>query len=72
MLAKFLKNMLQLLTGLQFDICCVIKARFGFEIGEIARFLNYFIFIHLLFKIVINLTILENSQEYAYSKFICL
>ena len=37
-LAKFLKNILQLLTGLQFDICYVIKTRVGFEIKEIARF----------------------------------
>ena len=28
--------------------------------------------IHLLFKIVINLKILENSQEYVYSEVICL
>ena len=41
-LAKFLKNILQLLTGLQFDICYDIKTRLGFEIPEIARFLYYF------------------------------
>ena len=41
-LAKFLKNILQLLTGLQFDICYVIKTRVGLEIVEITRFLNYF------------------------------
>ena len=40
-LAKFLKNILQLLTGLQFDICYVIKTRVGFEIAEMTRFLNY-------------------------------
>ena len=37
-LAKFLKKYLQLLTGLQFDICYVIKIRLGFEIAEITRF----------------------------------
>ena len=42
MLAKFLKNILQLLTGLQFGICYVIKTRVGFKIAEITRFLNYF------------------------------
>ena len=41
-LAKLLKNILQLLTGLQFDICYVIKTRLRFEIAEITRFLNYF------------------------------
>ena len=41
-LAKFLKNILQLLTELQFDICFVIKTRAGLEIAEITRFLNYF------------------------------
>ena len=41
-LAKFLRNILQLLTELQFDICHVIKARVGFEIAEMTRFLNYF------------------------------
>ena len=37
-LAKFLKNILQLLTGLQFDIYYVIKARVGFEIAEVKYF----------------------------------
>ena len=41
-LAKFLKSILQLLAGLQFDICYVIKATVGFEIAEITRFINYF------------------------------
>ena len=50
-LVKFLKNILQLLTGLQFDICYVINTRVGFEIAEVTRFLNYFRAIHLLFKI---------------------
>ena len=40
-LVKFLKNILQLLKGLQFDIWYVIKTRGGFEVAEI-RFLNYF------------------------------
>ena len=58
-LAKFLKNILKLLTGLQFDICYVINTRVEFEIAEVTRFLNYFRAIHLLFKIVIKLKILE-------------
>ena len=37
-LEKFLKNILELLTGLQFGIYYVIKTRFEFEIAEIARF----------------------------------
>ena len=41
-LAKFFKNILQLLTGLQFDICYVIKTRVAFKITEITKFLNYF------------------------------
>ena len=41
-LAKFFKNILQLLTRLPFDICYVIKTRVGFEIAEITRLLNYF------------------------------
>ena len=32
---------MQLLIGLQFDICYVIKTRVGFEIAAIRRFLNY-------------------------------
>ena len=72
MIAKFLTNILHLLTGLQFDICYVTKTRVGFEIAEIVRFLNYFKAIQLLFKIVINLIILENSQEYVNIEVICL
>ena len=49
---------MKLLTGLQFDICYVIKTILAA--------------IHLLFKIVINLKILENSQEYLYSEVTCL
>ena len=37
-LAKFLKNILQLFTGLQFAICYIVKTRVGFEIAEITRF----------------------------------
>ena len=40
--SKILKNILQLLTGLQFDIFCVIETRIEFELAEITRFLNYF------------------------------
>ena len=41
-LAKFLKSILQLLTGLQFNIRYVIKARLGFKFAEIKRYLSYF------------------------------
>ena len=67
-LAIFLKNILQLLTGVQFDICYVIKTRVGFEIVEITRFLTA---IHLLFKIVIHLNSVIH-QEYVYSEVVCL
>ena len=56
------------MTGLQSDICYVIKTRIGFEIAEITRFLNISAAIHLLFKIVFNLKILENSEGYVYMK----
>ena len=59
------------MTGLQFDICYVIKTRVGFEIAEITRLLIILAAIHLLFTIVINLKILENSEEYSYSEVIC-
>ena len=36
-----MENILQLLTGLQFHICYVIKTRVGFKIAEMTRFLNY-------------------------------
>ena len=36
-----MENILQLLTGLQFYICYVIKTRVGFKIAEMTRFLNY-------------------------------
>ena len=51
-LAKFLRNILQLLTGLQFDICYVIKTRVGFEIAETTRFFTVLAAIHFLFKII--------------------
>ena len=60
------------MKGLQVDICYVIKTRVGFEITEITRFLNHLAAIQLLFKIVINLKKLKNSQEYVYSEVICL
>ena len=56
------------MTGLQSDICYVIETRIGFEIAEITRFLNISATIHLLFKIVFNLKILENSEGYVYMK----
>ena len=58
---------MQLLAGLQFDVCYIIKTRVGFEIAEMTRFLNYFS--SYLFVLVINLKILENSQEYVYSEY---
>ena len=33
-LAKFFKDILQLLTGIQFDICYVAKTRVGFKIAK--------------------------------------
>ena len=39
---KFLKDILKLLAGLQFDICYVIKTRLEFGIAELTRLLNYF------------------------------
>ena len=62
------KNILQLLTRLQFDNCYVFKTRIGFEIAEITRFLVILAATHILFKIVINLKILENSQHYIIAK----
>ena len=32
-LAKFLENIFQLMTGLQFNICYVIKTKVGFEMA---------------------------------------
>ena len=55
------------MAGLQFDVCYIIKTRVGFEIAEMTRFLNYFS--SYLFVLVINLKILENSQEYVYSEY---
>ena len=60
------------MAGLQFDICYVIKTRVGFEIAGIRRFLTILAASHLLFKILIHLNILENSQEYISSEVICL
>ena len=57
---------MQLLAGLQFDVCYIIKTRVGFEIAEMTRFLKYFS--SYLFVLVINLKILENSQENVYSE----
>ena len=63
---------MQLLTGLPFDICYVIKTRIGFKIAEIIRFLNYFSSYSFALKIVINLNIFEDSQEDNYSEVISL
>ena len=71
-LGKSLKNILHLLTGLQFVICHVIKTRVGFEIQKWQDFKTILATILLLFKIVINLKILENSQVYVHSEHIYL
>ena len=49
-----IENILQLFTGLQFDICHVIKTRVGFKIAEMTRYLKT----------------LENPQEYVHSEVI--
>ena len=49
------------LTGLQFDICYVIKTKAGLEIAEIAVFLNYISSYSFALKDTL-LKILENSQ----------
>ena len=61
---------MQLLSGLQFDICYVIKTRVQFGIAEMTRFLNYIGCYSFALKDV-NLKILENSLEYIDSEVIC-
>ena len=65
-----IEKILQLLTGLQFDICYVIKTRVRFKIAEMTRYLNYIS--TYSFALNINLKILENSLKYVYSDVICL
>ena len=60
---------MQLLSGLQFDICYVIKTRVRFGIAQITRLLNYIGNYSFALKNV-NLKILENSLECAYSEVI--
>ena len=69
-LAKLLKNILQLLTGLELDICHVIKG-YDSKLQKWQNFKTILAPINLLFKIVINLKILESSQEYFYSEVVC-
>ena len=57
---------MQLLAGLQFDFFCIIKTKVGFKIAEMTRILKYFS--SYSFALIINLKILENSQEYVYSE----
>ena len=57
---------MQLLAELQFDFCYIIKTRVGFKIAEMTRLLKYFS--SYSFVLIINLKILENSQEYVYSE----
>ena len=72
-LKKFLKNILELLTGLQFDICYVIlKQDLNSKLQKLQDFKTILGAIHLLFKVVIDLTVLENSQGYLYREVICL
>ena len=67
--SKILKNFLQLFTGLQFYIYYIIKTA-EFKIAEMTRFFNYLS--SYSFVPVINLKILENSQECVYSEIVCL
>ena len=60
---------MQLLTGLQFDICYIIKTGVGFKIAEMTRFLSYIGSNSFAFQ-NFNQKILENSQEYVYSEVI--
>ena len=64
-----IKNILQLLPGLEFDICYVIKERVRFGIAEMTNFLNYIGSYSFTLK-TFNLEILENSLEYVYSEVI--
>ena len=59
------------LTGLQFDICHVVKARVGLKIAEITVFLNFISSYSFDLKNSLQ-HISENSQEYVYSEVICL
>ena len=58
-------------TGLQFDICYVIKTRVGLEIAKITVFLNCVSSYSFAVKNSL-VKILENSQKYVYSEVICL
>ena len=68
--SKILQNILQLLTGLQFDM--LLNEEQNSKLQKLQDLKTTLAGIHLLFKIVINLKILKNSQEYVYSKVICL
>ena len=68
--SKILQNILQLLTGLQFDM--LLNEKQNSKLQKLQDLKTTLAGIHLLFKIVINLKILKNSQEYVYSKVICL
>ena len=69
-LAKFLKNILQLLTGLDYNLifAMLLKQYLDSKLQKLQDFKIILAAIHLLFKIVINLTLLENSQAYVYSE----
>ena len=68
--SKILQNILQLLKGLQFDM--LLNEEQNSKLQKLQDLKTTLAGIHLLFKIVINLKILKNSQEYVYSKVICL
>ena len=50
----------------------LLKLEWDSKLQKIQDFQTTLATIHLLFKMVINLKILENSQEYVYSEVICL
>ena len=60
---------MQLLSGLQLDICYVIATRVRFGIAEMTKFLNYIDNYSFALKNV-NLKISKNYLEYAYSEVI--
>ena len=70
--SKILKKYFSAIDRIQFDIWYVLKTRVGFKIEKLQSFKTILAAIHLLFEIVINMKILENSQEYIYSEVIYL
>ena len=59
--------------GQDYDLMfMLLKQEQDLKLQKLQDFKTILAAIHLLFKIVINLKILENSQEYIYSEVICL